>query len=72
LVRLRLNASAPPLPPPSAKSWGSSRLRRGFCGASVMVLELFSPMSGRAGTDWVGASPRTARLELVAERDLMY
>jgi len=51
-TRERRNASAPPLPPPSGKSCGSSRLRR-ICGASMRVLALFSPWSGLAGTDEV-------------------
>jgi hypothetical protein len=37
----------------------------------MIVLEEFSPWSGRAGTDEVGRSPRTARLELVDDREVM-
>ena len=70
-MRRRLNSSPPPLPPPSGKSCASSRPRRGFSGASTSVLALFSPASGRAGTDLVGASPCLARVGLVASRERM-
>lgn len=67
LVRARLNASPPPLPPPSGKSCGSSGpfLARCCCGASTIVLAEFSPWSGLAGTEDVGRSPSLARLERV-------
>ena len=71
LTLVRRNASPPPPPPPSAKSCATSGLRRGFWGASMSSLALFSPMSLRAGTDEVGWSPRLARLGLVLRRSGM-
>jgi hypothetical protein len=70
-VRARLNRSAPPLPPPSAKSCASSGSRDLRCGASISSLALLSPMSLRAGTDDVGASPSFARVGLVSWRRAM-
>ena len=71
LTLVRRNASPPPPPPPSAKSCAVSGSRPGFWGASMSSLELFSPMSLRAGTDEVGWSPRLARLGLVLRRNGM-
>lgn len=65
-MRARLNRSAPPLPPPSGKSCGSSGSRRLRIGASISSLAVFSPLSLRAGTDAVGSSPRLARVGLVS------